>query len=292
MKNLFGGANLFSSNGSSSNNSVISNLGKNIRANKSDDFMIIFFVAIIVLFAIFLLYRFIQYRKIVCEPGMKKSPFFVFSITGEKCIPSVLKINETKVAVSTKTDEKRIPSHGYELIPGTLSNIKIDKPITPTNVNDEVPLPTGTSKEVFHIANQDYTYEQARCKCASYGARLATYEEIVEAYNKGGDWCSYGWTEGQRAYYPTQKCSWDKLQTGPKEMRNMCGLPGVNGGFFPNPNMKFGATCFGVKPEGKVVKPKVSTCATGVCERPGNSDASTRKRTDVISPFNNDKWNE
>ena len=26
-------------------------------------------------------------------------------------------------------------------------------------------------KEVFHIGNQDYTYDQSRCKCSSYGAR-------------------------------------------------------------------------------------------------------------------------
>ena len=27
-------------------------------------------------------------------------------------------------------------------------------------------------KEVFHISNQDYTYNQAKCKCNAYGARL------------------------------------------------------------------------------------------------------------------------
>ena len=47
------------------------------------------------------------------------------------------------------------------------------------------PLPSSSSKsfdilsliekkEVFHIGNQDYTYDQSKCKCESYGARLAT----------------------------------------------------------------------------------------------------------------------
>lgn len=148
------------------------------------------------------------------------------------------------------------------------------------------------SNEVFHISNQDYTYDQAQCKCASYGSKLATYEQLVEAYNKGADWCSYGWMEGQRAYYPTQKCSWDKLQTGPAELKNACGAPGVNGGFFANSNMKFGATCYGVKPPGQVVKPKTATCTTGICDRAGNEDANSQKPTDQIAPFSNNQWAE
>ena len=40
--------------------------------------------------------------------------------------------------------------------------------------------------------------------------------------------------EGQTAYYPTQKCTWDK---------KTCGKPGINGGFFSNPYLKFGANC-------------------------------------------------
>ena len=38
-------------------------------------------------------------------------------------------------------------------------------------------------KEVFHISDQIYTYEEAKCKCASYNGRLATESEIVDAYN-------------------------------------------------------------------------------------------------------------
>ena len=32
--------------------------------------------------------------------------------------------------------------------------------------------------QVFHIANQDYTYDQAQCKCASYNATLASYSDF------------------------------------------------------------------------------------------------------------------
>lgn len=147
--------------------------------------------------------------------------------------------------------------------------------------------------QVFHISNQDYSYEQAKCKCNGYGARLATYEEMVEAFNKGADWCSYGWTEGQTAYYPTQQCSWDKLQKGPKENRKDCGKPGLNGGFFPNPYLKFGVNCYGKKPEGKVVKMNKPYCPfKDFCKISQNYASSHKLPTDNIAPFNSDRWSE
>ena len=39
-------------------------------------------------------------------------------------------------------------------------------------------------REVFNISNQIYTYKQAKCKCETYGAQLATKDQIIDAYNK------------------------------------------------------------------------------------------------------------
>ena len=58
-------------------------------------------------------------------------------------------------------------------------------------------LDQNEKPQVFHIANQDYTYNQAKCKCASYNAKLATYSQLVDAHNGGAEWCSYGWSQGQ-----------------------------------------------------------------------------------------------
>jgi len=145
-------------------------------------------------------------------------------------------------------------------------------------------------REVFHIANQDYTFEQARCKCESYNAKLATYDQLVDAYNEGAEWCSYGWSNGQRAYYPTQKCNWQKKSP---EERLRCGNPGLNGGFFADPYLKFGVNCYGRKPRGKISKLKDPVCNNGVkyCELPQNFGASNRLETDEIAPFNGNKWN-
>jgi hypothetical protein len=144
-------------------------------------------------------------------------------------------------------------------------------------------------KEVFHIANQDYTFEQAKCKCESYNAKLATYDQLVDAFNDGAEWCTYGWSNGQKAYYPTQKCNWEKKTP---EERLKCGNPGLNGGFFADPYLKFGANCYGKKPKGRVSKLKDTVCSPGnYCELPQNFGANNRLESDEISPFNSDKWN-
>ena len=146
---------------------------------------------------------------------------------------------------------------------------------------------------MFHIANQDYTYPQAKCKCEAYNAKLATKNQVIDAYNKGANWCNYGWSEGQSAYYPIQKCYWDKLQEHhTKDKPNKkCGNPGVNGGFFASPHIKFGANCFGIKPKGRVAIPKKPYCPKpNFCDRNKNYQAAHKLATDEVSPFNKDTW--
>ena len=164
---------------------------------------------------------------------------------------------------------------------------------TENKVNIEEPV-KHNKKEVFHISNQDYTYDQAKCKCRAYEGRLATHSEIIDAYNNGADWCSYGWSDGQTAYYPTQPCTYNKLQRGytRKNPNNECGLPGVNGGFWDNPYMKFGINCYGIKPQGAISKIQRKTCSDErpFCEKSANYNASHKMTTDVISSFNNNTW--
>ncbi len=159
-------------------------------------------------------------------------------------------------------------------------------------------LPTIFEKEeVFHIANQDYTYEQSKCKCESYGGRLATKSEVIDAYNSGASWCTYGWTEGQNAFYPVQQCDYDKMEKEnerlPDNAKRYCGLPGVNGGYFPNSNIKFGVNCYGVKPKGHISKPKEPYCPPqNFCSLENNYQASHKLDTDEIVGFNNNQWNQ
>jgi hypothetical protein len=105
-----------------------------------------------------------------------------------------------------------------------------------------------SKKEVFNVSQNIYTYNDAEPLCKSLGAELATYEQVKEAWNRGADWCNYGWVKGQSAVYPTQKDTWDKLQSETDDQRMACGTIGVNGGYFDNPDLRFGVNCYGTKP--------------------------------------------
>ena len=105
----------------------------------------------------------------------------------------------------------------------------------------------STPNEVFNISNNLYTYEDAQAICKSYDATLATYDQVENSYNNGGEWCNYGWSDNQMILFPTQKSTWQKLQKNPKH-KNDCGRPGVNGGYIANPYVRFGVNCYGKKP--------------------------------------------
>jgi hypothetical protein len=103
-------------------------------------------------------------------------------------------------------------------------------------------------KEVFNVAQNKYTYTDAEPLCKAFGAELASYDQVKDAWNKGADWCNYGWVKGQAAVFPTQESTFNNLQAGPEDQRMACGVPGVNGGYFDNPEMRFGVNCYGTKP--------------------------------------------
>lgn len=103
-------------------------------------------------------------------------------------------------------------------------------------------------KEVFNVSRNIYTYNDAAAVCAAMGSELASYEQVQAAYEKGADWCNYGWVKGQMAVFPTSKDTYEKLQKGAPEYRNACGRPGINGGYFDNPELRFGVTCVGARP--------------------------------------------
>lgn len=123
-----------------------------------------------------------------------------------------------------------------------IKRISDDKPIQPV-------IPEITyKKQVFHVPGNKYDFSDARAICAAYGGKLASYDQIEQAYKDGGEWCGFGWSEDQMALYPTQKKTYDKLQTI-KGHEHDCGRTGVNGGYIANPNVKFGVNCYGYKPK-------------------------------------------
>ena len=102
--------------------------------------------------------------------------------------------------------------------------------------------------QVFHVPGNKYGFRDAQAICAAYGGRLAKIQEVQAAYQDGASWCSYGWSDGQMALFPTQQAQWEALQKIPGHKHD-CGRPGVNGGYIANPNVRFGVNCYGYKPK-------------------------------------------
>ena len=157
-------------------------------------------------------------------------------------------------------------------------------------------IPLG-NPEVYNVSKNDFTYYDAEPLCRALGAELATYDQVKDAFSKGADWCNYGWVKGQAAVYPTQEDTYNKVQAGPEDDRNSCGTVGLNGGYFDNPELKFGVNCYGVKPaqsehdeevlmkQGSIPK-SVPSLAVDKKVQEFKKEAGNLG----VLPFNGDKW--
>ena len=151
--------------------------------------------------------------------------------------------------------------------------------------------------EVFNVSGNEYTYEQAKALCKAYGSKIASYNQIEDAYKSGAEWCNYGWSANQMAFFPTQKTTWDKLQKI-KGHKHDCGRPGINGGYIKNPNVRFGVNCFGTKPNITPQEQKLMNKATPYPLTPADKKINRlvnkyKKNLDgiLVSPFNYNSWN-
>jgi len=151
-------------------------------------------------------------------------------------------------------------------------------------------------KQVFNIPGNYYNYENAKALCKAYGANLATYQQVENAYKNGGEWCNYGWSDGQMALFPTQQKTFDGLQSI-KGHEHDCGRPGINGGYMANPEIKFGVNCYGNKPRITQEEEELMEKTTPYPET--KQDIAFQKQVDywrtkvdqiLVSPFNYNNW--
>jgi hypothetical protein len=152
--------------------------------------------------------------------------------------------------------------------------------------------------QVFNIPENKYVYPDAKAICSAYGARLATYSEVEDAYKNGGEWCNYGWSDGQMALFPTQQKTFDKLQEI-EGHENDCGRPGVNGGYIANPAVRFGVNCYGFKP--RMTETDKYIMANDSIYPKTMKDLAMEKRVNywkerlseiLVSPFNHNTWSK
>ena len=159
----------------------------------------------------------------------------------------------------------------------------------------------SSNVEVFNVSNNLYNYEDAKAVCRAMGSRLATYDEIEASYMGGAEWTSYGWSEGQHAYFPTQKETWARLQEL-KGHEHDLGRPGVNGGYFANPNVRLGVNCYGVRPQitdadqalmnAKKNRVVPKTQEERDLDMKVEFWKANKDKLLVLSSFNNDKWSK
>jgi len=161
----------------------------------------------------------------------------------------------------------------------------------------KAPIPEILLKpQVFNIPDNNYVYPDAKALCSAYGARLATYKEVEDTYKDGGEWCNYGWSDGQMALFPTQQKTYDELQKI-EGHENDCGRPGVNGGYIENPAVKFGVNCFGYKP--RMNSTEQELMSTEPIYPKTEKDIAMENRVNywkdklseiLVSPFNHNSW--
>ena len=152
------------------------------------------------------------------------------------------------------------------------------------------------TKQVFHVPGNKYGYEDGKAICKAYGSRLATWMELDKSFKKGADWCSFGWSDGQMALYPTQYDKWARLQKIHGHEHD-CGRPGINGGYIANPNVKFGVNCYGYKP--KITQEEAEAMKLAPLYPRTRRERAFDKRVDYwrdnlsqieVAPFNHNNW--
>jgi hypothetical protein len=176
-------------------------------------------------------------------------------------------------------------------------NPEIDITVDTSKAQVKAPIPEIRIKpQVFNIPENNFVYPDAKALCTAYGSRLATYQEVEDAYKAGANWCNYGWSEGQMALYPTQQKTYDELQKI-EGHENDCGRPGVNGGYIANPAIKFGVNCYGYKP--RMTSTEEELMATEPLYPKTMKDIAMENRVNywkdklseiLVSPFNSNTW--
>jgi hypothetical protein len=151
-------------------------------------------------------------------------------------------------------------------------------------------------EQVFHLPENKYNYEDAKAICKAYGSRMATYDDMSKAYNKGADWCTYGWSDDQMALFPTQEEKWERLQKM-KGHEQDCGRPGINGGYIYDAEMKYGANCFGAKKpisdrdvKRMRQKPEIRKTKKELEFEDRVKYWKSKTKEITMSPFNHDNW--
>ena len=103
--------------------------------------------------------------------------------------------------------------------------------------------------KVYNVSSSLYSYDGAKALCKSFGATLATPQQIFDSYQSGESWCKPSWSAGQNLLFPSQSID-VMLADRDKKTAGSCGKPGLNGYYEINPDQKHPVNCYGKPPTG------------------------------------------
>ena len=211
--------------------------------------------------------------------------YYMYNINVYKKLGVHMKSSNTN---SSNTNSKTTNKKSKQSIPN-LSPYKSSTPSVPE---------ITTLPQVFNIPDNVYTYTDAKAICQAYGAKLANYQEMDEAYQKGADWCNYGWSDDQMILFPTQMSTYEELQKI-KGHEHDCGRPGINGGYISDKTKKFGVNCYGYKPKMTKQEQKImeNTSPIPVTKEEVMFEKEVeywqkRLKDILVSPFNYNTWSK
>lgn len=178
----------------------------------------------------------------------------------------------------------------------SLDNNRPIIPLKNTDISNNIKI---KKPEVFNISNNLYTYDDAQSICKAFDSRLATVEELHEAYDKGAEWCVSSWSADQQVLFPTQKSTVERLQKI-KGSENSCGRMGVNGGKMEDTSMRLGVNCYGIKPDASDTDKTRMNNITSYIQPKSKEDMildakvnfwkNNKDKYTVLSPFNSEQW--
>jgi hypothetical protein len=225
--------------------------------------------------------------------------FYIFNYYFKLNFPLLNNLNEYILHFSGISNSSQGKMNSPNVLTSINSKLSFTYPYKGSSTSNTSNVPEiKTFKQVFNIPGNKYGYKEAKELCNAYGAKLANYEQIENAYNNGGEWCNYGWSDGQMILYPTQMKTYNNLQKISGHEHD-CGRPGINGGYIANPEVKFGVNCFGYKPKITNVEQEMmnNTAPYPVSVQDQNLQNQVdywKNKIDniLISPFNSKKWSE
>ncbi len=132
-----------------------------------------------------------------------------------------------------------------------LSGVVVETQAVNIIVTQQFPhIPRGR-KEVFQVGNgYIYSYDEAQNVCKSIGGDLATYQQLIQSFNAGGQECSYGfykdYTSTTAYFMQVEKLRKDIDLRSTADSSGWCGWGvGMRNDGVGN---KAAAWCYGVKP--------------------------------------------